>query len=80
MLDIRKEKEHYLMRIQKKREEMCFNGKKYGLCAKETIKSSQDLDYLLNEYYQLFQKHTYTKTSPPRKLFWFLYKQPKISS
>lgn len=53
---------HFLLKIQKKREEMCMFGKKYGLNANETINCSRELDKLLNEYYHLFQaKATYEK-------------------
>ncbi|MFI8577240.1 MULTISPECIES: aspartyl-phosphate phosphatase Spo0E family protein [Rossellomorea] len=39
-----------LMRINQKRSEMIGLGESLGLCAAETIKCSQQLDQLLNDY------------------------------
>ncbi|WP_201715193.1 aspartyl-phosphate phosphatase Spo0E family protein [Rossellomorea arthrocnemi] len=39
-----------LMRINQKRTEMISLGESLGLCAEETIKCSQQLDQLLNDY------------------------------
>ncbi|MDX8342869.1 aspartyl-phosphate phosphatase Spo0E family protein [Rossellomorea sp. YZS02] len=39
-----------LMRISQKRSEMISLGGSLGLCAEETIKCSQQLDQLLNDY------------------------------
>ena len=39
-----------LMRINQKRSEMITLGENLGLCAEETIKCSQQLDQLLNDY------------------------------
>ncbi|MEK3887159.1 aspartyl-phosphate phosphatase Spo0E family protein [Bacillus sp. FSL K6-3431] len=76
MFDRSKQQMKTLMLIQKKREEMCLYGKKYGLCAAETINSSQDLDKLLNEYYRLYQSQENTKTIyTPRKISWFIYQE-----
>lgn len=50
-----REKYIYWMKIQRKREEMMSLGKKYGLASKHTVKCSQELDRLLNEYYYQFQ-------------------------
>ncbi|HLU22323.1 aspartyl-phosphate phosphatase Spo0E family protein [Lederbergia graminis] len=58
-----KEQMRFLIRIQKKRELMCILGEVYGLNATETIKCSQELDALLNEYYHLFQAPTNKKKS-----------------
>lgn len=78
MLDCGKQRIHYLIEIQKKREEMYFFGKKYGLSATETINSSQDLDKLLNEYYHRFQNHIDAEpTKLPRKMSWFIYQEQK---
>jgi Spo0E like sporulation regulatory protein len=38
------------MRINQKRTEMISLGESLGLCAEETIKCSQQLDQLLNDY------------------------------
>ncbi|WP_240794215.1 aspartyl-phosphate phosphatase Spo0E family protein [Bacillus sp. BHET2] len=38
------------MRINQKRSEMISLGESLGLCAAETIKCSQQLDQLLNDY------------------------------
>lgn len=72
----------FLREIQKKREEMCLFGKKYGLNAVETIACSQELDSLLNEYYQLFQASKYNKSSNfPRTMMSNVYvKQQKLLS
>ncbi|BCB03132.1 aspartyl-phosphate phosphatase Spo0E family protein [Bacillus sp. KH172YL63] len=43
-------KKWLLMRINQKRSEMITLGESIGLCADETIKCSQALDKLLNEY------------------------------
>ncbi|MBS4217953.1 aspartyl-phosphate phosphatase Spo0E family protein [Bacillus sp. FJAT-49711] len=59
-----KEKALFLIRIQEKREKMCLFGKLYGLNSPKTIQCSQELDTLLNEYYQLFQ-NTKNKYSVP---------------
>lgn len=76
MLDRSREQMQTLMRIQKKREEMCLYGKKYGLCAVETINSSQDLDKLLNEYYRLYQNQEDTKNNyTPHKISWIIYQK-----
>ncbi|CAM4050407.1 aspartyl-phosphate phosphatase Spo0E family protein [Lederbergia lenta] len=82
MLDRSKEQKHTLMLIQKKREEMCLYGKKYGLCATETINSSQDLDELLNEYYRLYQSQEDIKNNyTPHKISWIIYqKQEQYST
>ncbi|MCA1059394.1 aspartyl-phosphate phosphatase Spo0E family protein [Rossellomorea aquimaris] len=39
-----------LLRINQKRSEMISLGENLGLCAEETIKCSQQLDQLLNDY------------------------------
>ncbi|WP_062104439.1 aspartyl-phosphate phosphatase Spo0E family protein [Bacillus niameyensis] len=59
---------NFLAKIQEKRKEMYLFGEMYGLNAEKTIICSQELDSLLNEYYQTFQA---TKSSKsiiiPRK-------------
>ncbi|PFA69364.1 hypothetical protein CN378_04055 [Bacillus sp. AFS015802] len=50
-----------LLKISHKRSEMISLGEKLGLCAQETIKCSQQLDQLLNDY----EKCTNHDVSPP---------------
>jgi len=67
----------FLAKIQKKREEMFIYGKKYGLCASETITCSRELDHLLNEYYRMFQSNSSAKTpGHSRKQSFVLFSKP----
>ncbi|MFC7784603.1 MULTISPECIES: aspartyl-phosphate phosphatase Spo0E family protein [unclassified Rossellomorea] len=43
-------KKWLLMRINQKRSEMICLGENLGLCADETVRCSQQLDQLLNDY------------------------------
>ncbi|MCA1062146.1 aspartyl-phosphate phosphatase Spo0E family protein [Rossellomorea sp. AcN35-11] len=43
-------KKWLLMRINQKRSEMISLGENLGLCADETVRCSQQLDQLLNDY------------------------------
>lgn len=73
----RKEQQILLAKIQEKREEMLLIGKKYGLCAKETVTCSSELDQLLNEYYRRFQSgSSVQKAKHPRKTSFVLLSKP----
>jgi hypothetical protein len=77
----RKEQQIMLAKIQKKREEMLLVGKKYGLCAKETVTCSRELDQLLNEYYHRFQSgSSVQKAKHPRKTSFVLLSKPHHAS
>ncbi|WP_044337603.1 aspartyl-phosphate phosphatase Spo0E family protein [Rossellomorea aquimaris] len=43
-------KKWLLLRINQKRSEMISLGENLGLCAAETVRCSQELDQLLNDY------------------------------
>lgn len=73
MYSSKKEQNLFLMQIQRKREAMCLLGKIHGLNAVETIKCSQELDSLLNEYYRLFQATNSKSTKFPRKTVTNIY-------
>ncbi|MBW8348741.1 aspartyl-phosphate phosphatase Spo0E family protein [Bacillus sp. IITD106] len=64
----RKEKALFLKKIQEKREKMCLFGKIYGLNSSKTIQCSQELDHLLNEYYQNFQTPNKKKSLPTHRV------------
>ncbi|RXJ00751.1 aspartyl-phosphate phosphatase Spo0E family protein [Anaerobacillus alkaliphilus] len=51
--------------IESKRREMIEASNRYGLCANVTIKISQELDELLNQYYRMMTqpKEMYVETS-----------------
>ncbi|MBS4193781.1 aspartyl-phosphate phosphatase Spo0E family protein [Lederbergia citri] len=63
-----KEKAQFLKKIQEKREKMCLFGKIYGLNSPKTIQCSQELDYLLNEYYQMFQTPKKKQSIPTHRI------------
>jgi len=51
------EENKYLYRIQKKRQEMMELGKKLGLTHEKTVRCSQQLDSLMNEYEAYRKQH-----------------------
>lgn len=73
----RKEQQILMAKIQEKREEMFFNGNKYGLTAEETVTCSRELDQLLNEYYRHFQAGAASqKAGHARKKSFVLFPKP----
>jgi len=52
------EENKYLLRIQKKRQEMMKLGKELGLIHEKTVQCSQQLDALMNEYEAYRKQHS----------------------
>ncbi|MBO0994510.1 aspartyl-phosphate phosphatase Spo0E family protein [Bacillus sp. SD088] len=50
-----KDQKMLLAQIQEKRKEMYLFGELYGLNAEKTIVCSQELDSMMNQYYQAYQ-------------------------
>lgn len=46
--------EYLLQEIEQKRNELFNTAKRYGLSSEKTIQISQELDQLLNTYYESF--------------------------
>ncbi|MDE3838315.1 aspartyl-phosphate phosphatase Spo0E family protein [Bacillus methanolicus] len=51
-------KQRMMKEIQHKREKMIDSAQKHGLTSERTIRCSQELDMLLNEYQRTFQSRS----------------------
>jgi stage 0 sporulation regulatory protein len=61
-------KQRMMKEIQHKRKKMIDCAQKHGLTSERTIRYSQELDMLLNEYQRTFQSSTLQeKVKTPRK-------------
>lgn len=55
-VNTKKNKQDLEEQIKEKREKMIAAAEKYGFTDEETLKSSQELDRLLNKYMRFFRK------------------------
>nr|WP_268978337.1 aspartyl-phosphate phosphatase Spo0E family protein [Heyndrickxia ginsengihumi] len=73
--------EYYLRKIQKKREEMMQMGLELGFTHEKTVDCSQELDRLLNLYYdQCQRREDPTDLIVIREMSFILYERVKRSS